>query len=94
MALSNRDVQTVLRDVDTKDLTVALKGASEELKAHIFSNMSKRLSAMIQEEMDFLGPIRRSDREEAQQRIVNVVRRMQDNGDIVVARGGGDDVIV
>jgi flagellar motor switch protein FliG len=94
LQLSNRDVQTVLRDVDTKDLTVALKGASEELKAHIFSNQSKRLAAMIQEEMDFLGPIRRSDREEAQQRIVNIVRRKQDSGDIVVARGGGDDVIV
>ena len=94
LALGNRDVQQVLREVEQKDLAVALKGASEELKAHIFANQSKRLATMIQEEMDFMGPIRKSDREEAQQKIVNIVRRMQDSGDIVVARGGGDDVIV
>ena len=94
LAISNRDMQNVIREVDQKDMAIALKGASEELKAHFFANLSKRLAAMIQEEMDYMGPIRRADREEAQQRIVNIVRRMVDNGDIVIARGGADDVIV
>jgi flagellar motor switch protein FliG len=84
----------VLKEVDQKELAIALKGSSEELKSHIFANLSKRLAAMIQEEMDYMGPIRRTDMEEAQQKIVNIVRRMQDSGEIIVARGGGDDVIV
>ena len=94
LMLSNRDVQQVLKEVDQKELGIALKGCSEELKSHIFSNLSKRLSAMIQEDMDYMGPIRRSDMEEAQQKIVNIVRRLQDAGEIIVARGGGDDVIL
>jgi flagellar motor switch protein FliG len=94
LSLSNRDVQQVLKEVDQKELGVALKGCTDELKQHIFSNLSKRLAAMIQEDMDYMGPIRRSDMEEAQQKIVNIVRRMQDSGEIIVARGGGDDVIV
>jgi flagellar motor switch protein FliG len=94
LSLSNRDVQNVLKEVDPKELGIALKGCTEELKQHIFNNQSKRLAAMIQEDMDYMGPIRRSDMEEAQQKIVNIVRRMQDSGEIIVARGGGDDIIV
>jgi flagellar motor switch protein FliG len=94
LALSNRDVQNVLREVDQKDLAIALKGSSEELKGHILNNLSKRLAAMIQEEMDYMGPIRRSDMEESQQKIVNIVRRLQESGEIIVARGGGDDVVL
>jgi len=94
LMLSNRDVQQVLKEVDQKELGIALKGCSEELKSHIFSNLSKRLSAMIQEDMDYMGPIRRSDMEESQQKIVNVVRRLQESGEIIVARGGGDDVVL
>jgi flagellar motor switch protein FliG len=94
LSLGNRDVQQVLKEVDQKELGIALKGSTEELRAHIFANLSKRLAAMIQEDMDYMGPIRRSDMEEAQQKIVNIVRRLQDAGEIIVARGGGDDVIV
>jgi flagellar motor switch protein FliG len=94
LQLDSRSVQQVLKEVDNKELGIALKGSSEELKAHIFGNLSKRLSAMIQEDMDFMGPIRRADMEEAQQKIVNVVRRLQESGDIIVARGGGDDIVV
>ncbi|MCL2387517.1 MAG: flagellar motor switch protein FliG [Defluviitaleaceae bacterium] len=94
LMLSNRDIQQVLKEVDQKELGIALKGCSEELKAHIFSNLSKRLAAMIQEDMDYMGPIRRSDMEESQQKIVNIVRRLQESGEIIVARGGGDDVVL
>jgi flagellar motor switch protein FliG len=94
LSLGSRDVQQVLREVDQKDLALALRICSEELKNHIFANLSKRLASMIQEDMDFMGPIRRSDVDEAQMKIVNIVRRLQDSGEIIVARGGGDDVIV
>lgn len=95
LSLSNRDIQLVLRqDIDNKELAVALKGSSEEVQNVILSNVSKRLATMIREDMEFMGPVRRSDVEEAQQRIVNVIRRMQDNGEIIVSRGGGDDLIV
>jgi len=93
LSLSNRDVQQVLREVDSKELSIALKGCSEDLQNHIFANMSKRLAAMTKEDMEYMGPVRRSDVEEAQQKIVNIVRRLQDAGEIIVARGGGDEVI-
>ena len=94
LSLSNRDVQQVLREVDSKELSVALKGCSEELQNHIFANMSKRLAAMTKEDMDYMGPVRRTDVEEAQTKIVNIVRRLQDAGEIIVARGGGDEIVV
>jgi flagellar motor switch protein FliG len=94
--LSGRDVQRLYREIpDMKDWAVALKSASQELKDLIFANVSKRLAAMLQEEIDVLGPVRRSDVEESQQKIVNVVRKLQDAGEIIIARGGGgDDVII
>ncbi len=93
--LDNRSIQIVLRsDIDNKDLAIALKGANDEVKNLILSNMSKRLAAMIQEDMDFMGPVRRSDVDEAQQKIVNVIRRLQDSNEIVIARGGGDELVV
>ena len=95
LSLDNRSIQTVLReDIDQKDIATALKGASEDLQNLIFNNLSKRLAAMIKEDMEFMGPVRRTDVEEAQQKIVNVVRRLQETNQIVVARGGGDDIIV
>ena len=94
LMLSNRDVQNVLKEVDNKELGIALKGCTDELKMHIFGNMSKRLASMIQEDMDFMGPIRRSDMEESQQKIVNIVRRLQESGEIIVARGGSDDIVL
>ncbi len=95
LSLDNKTIQIILRqEIDNKELAVALKGSSKELQNLILSNISKRLAAMIQEEMDFMGPIRRSDVEEAQQKIVKIIRRLQDAGEIVIASGGGDELIV
>ena len=95
LSMDNRSIQTVLRqDIDNKELAIALKGSSEEVQEVIFQNLSKRLAAMIKEDMEFMGPVRRSDVEEAQQKIVNIIRRLQDSGEIIIARGGGDEIIV
>ena len=79
--------------VDNNDLAVALKSANDEVQNVIFKNLSKRLAAMIKEDMDFMGPVRMKDVEEAQQKIVGVIRRLEDAGEIVISRGGGDDII-
>jgi len=92
--LDNRSVQRVLREVESQDLALALKGASSEVAEKIFSNMSSRASEMLREDIEFMGPVRLRDVEEAQQRIVNVIRRLEEMGEIVIARGGGDEIIV
>ena len=94
VTLDNRAIQRFLREVDNADLALALKGSSEEVSSVIFANMSKRLQDMIKEDMEFMGPVRLRDVEEAQQRIVNIIRRLEDAGEIVIARGGGDEIIV
>ena len=94
LSLDDRAIQRVLRDVDNNELAVALKNANEEVQNVIFRNLSKRLAAMIKEDMDFMGPVRMKDVEEAQQKIVNIIRKLEDAGEIVVARGGGDDLVV
>ena len=94
LSLDDRAIQRVLRDVDNNELAVALKYANEEVQNVIFRNLSKRLAAMIKEDMDFMGPVRIKDVEEAQQKIVNIIRKLEDAGEIVVARGGGDDLVV
>jgi len=94
VTLDERSVQRILREVENQDLVLALKGASQEVSNKIFNNMSKRASDMLREDIQFLGPVRLRDVEEAQQRIVNVIRKLEDTGEIVVARGGGDEIIV
>lgn len=95
ITLDNRSIQRVLREVtDNRELAVALKGSKAEVQDVIYANLSKRLAAMIKEDMDFMGPVRRTDSEEAQQKIVTIIRRLQDTGEIIVARGGGDEIIV
>ena len=94
LLLDDRAIQRVLRDVDNGDLAMALKGANEEVQNAIFNNMSKRLAVMIREDMDFMGPVRMKDVEEAQQKIVNVIRKLEDSAEIVISRGGGDEIIV
>lgn len=84
----------MLRDVDNNDLAVALKGANEEVQNVIFKNLSKRLAAMIREDMEFMGPVRMKDVEEAQQKIVGIIRKLEDSAEIVISRGGGDEIIV
>ena len=94
LLLDDRAIQRVLRDVDNNDLAVALKGANEEVQNVIFKNLSKRLAAMIREDMEFMGPVRMKDVEEAQQKIVNIIRKLEDSGEIIISRGGGDEIIV
>jgi len=93
--LDNRSVQRVLREVDaSKDLPMALKVASEEVKKKIFINVSQRAAQNLQENMDYLGPVRLRDVEEAQQKIVNIIRKLEEDGEIIIARGGGDEIVV
>jgi len=93
--LDDRAVQRLLREVETKDLSIALKAANDEVKRKIFSNVSERVSVMIKEEMEYMGPMRLSDVEAAQQRIVETIRRLEEQGQIVVSgRGGKDDIVV
>ena len=94
LLLDDRAIQRVLRDVENNDLSVALKNANEEVKNAIFNNVSKRLAVMIKEDMDFMGPVRMKDVEEAQQKIVNIIRKLEDSGEIVISRGGGDEIVV
>lgn len=94
LLLDDRAIQRVLRDVDNNDLGIALKGANEEVQNVIFKNLSKRLSAMIKEYMEFMGPVRMKDVEEAQQKIVGIIRKLEDSAEIVISRGGGDEIIV
>jgi flagellar motor switch protein FliG len=93
--LDDRAVMRVLREVDlNKDLPLALKVASEEVQRKIFKSMSKRAVETLQEEMSYLGPVRLRDVEDAQQKIVNIVRRLEESGEIVIARGKEDELIV
>jgi flagellar motor switch protein FliG len=92
--LDDRAIQKVLRDVDQQDLAKALKSVDTEVQDKIFRNMSKRAASMLKEDMEFMGPIRVKDVEEAQQKIVSNIRRLQDNGDIVIARSGEDELVV
>ena len=93
LLLDDRAIQRELRDVDNADLGVALKAANEEVQNVIFKNLSKRLAAMIKEDMEFMGPVRMKDVEEAQQKVVSVIRKLEDSGEIVISRGGGDEIV-
>lgn len=92
--LDNRAIQRVVREVDQADLMLALRTASEDVQESVFRNMSKRMVDTFKQDMEFAGPVRLRDVEEAQQRIVAQIRRLEEMGEIVVARGGGDDILV
>jgi len=92
--LDNRAIQRVIREVDNEDLRLALRVASDEVKDIVFNNMSQRMAETFKEEMEYMGPVRLRDVEEAQTRIVATIRRLEDIGEIIIARGGGDDIIV
>ena len=94
LLLDDRAIQRVLRDVDNSDLAMALKSANEQVQTAVFNNLSKRLAVMIKEDMEFMGPVRMKDVEEAQQKIVNTIRRLEDSAEIVISRGGGDEIVV
>ncbi len=92
--LDDRSIQKVLREVDTQDLAKALKGVDQDVQEKIFRNMSKRASSLLREDMDFMGPVRLRDVEESQQKIVNIIRKLEDAGDIIVARAGEEELVV
>lgn len=92
--IDNRSIQRIIRDIENADLQLALKIASEEVREAIFKNMSKRMAETFREEMEYMGPVRLRDVEEAQTRIVATIRRLEEAGEIIIARGGGDDIIV
>ena len=94
LLLDDRAIQRVLRDVDNADLELALKSSTEEVQNVIFKNLSSRLASMMKEDMDFMGPVRMKDVEEAQQKIVAIIRRLEESAEIVISRGGGDDIVV
>ncbi len=93
--VNDKGIQAVLKEVDNDELCLALKTASEGLRDKIFSNMSQRAADLIKEDMQYMGPVRLSDVEAAQQRIVDIVRRLEDAGEIIIAgRGGEKDMVV
>jgi len=94
ITMDNRSIQRALREVDASQLAIALKGATEEVQNVIFANMSKRMAEMIREDMEYMGPVRLRDVENAQQKIVNIIRKLEDAGEIVISRGKGDEIIV
>ncbi|MFO7248719.1 MAG: flagellar motor switch protein FliG [Bacillota bacterium] len=94
VTLDDRSIQRVIREVDQRDLQLALKVASEEVREAIFRNMSKRMAETFREELEYMGPVRLRDVEEAQSRIVAVIRRLEEAGEVIISRGGGDEIIV
>ena len=92
--LDDRSLQLVLREVDTKDLSLAMKATSDEVAEKIYKNMSKRAADMLREEISYMGPVKIRDVEEAQTKVVNVIRTMEDKGQIVIVRGGGEGMLV
>jgi len=92
--LDDRSLQMVLREVDTKDLSLAMKATPQEVADKIYKNMSKRAADMLREELEYMGPVKIRDVEEAQMKVVNIIRTLEDKGDIVIARGQGDEMLV
>jgi flagellar motor switch protein FliG len=92
--LDDRAIQKVMREVDSQELAKALKSVDAEVQDKIFRNMSKRAAGMLKEDMEFMGPVRLKDVEEAQQKIVSIIRHLEDTGEIVVARAGEDELVV
>ncbi len=94
LLVNDKGIQAVLKEIDNDELALALKTASQELQAKIFANMSERASSLIKEDMQYMGPVRVSDVEAAQQRIVDVVRRLEESGDVIIQGRGGDAELV
>ncbi len=92
--LDDRSVQIVLREVDTKELALAMKATNDEVTAKIYKNMSKRAADMLKDELEYMGPVKIRDVEEAQAKIVNVIRTLEDRGEIVIVRGQGEGMFV
>ena len=94
MALDDRGIRSLLKEVRNEDLTVALKTASEDMKRKVLSNVSERAAAMIEEDLEVMGPVRLSEVEQAQQKIIQIARRLEKEGKIVIGGKGGEDALV
>ncbi len=94
ISLDDVSIQRILREVEVSDLALALKGCSEEVAACVYRNQSKRAAASLKEDMEFLGPVRLMDVEKSQQKIVSIIRRLDDAGEIIISRGGEDAIII
>jgi flagellar motor switch protein FliG len=92
--LDDRAVQQILKEVDLKELATALKGVNNDVQNKVFRNMSERAVNMLKEDMDFMGPVRLKVVEESQQKIVGVIRRLEEAGELTIGRGGDEDVLV
>jgi len=90
LKVNDKGIQAVLKEVDNSELALALKTASEDLKTKVFKNMSERAASLIKEDMQYMGPVKVSDVEAAQQRIVDIVRRLEETGEVVIEGRGGD----
>lgn len=93
ITMDDSSIQRVIREVDSKELALALKGSSDEVKERIYKNLSKRASEMLREDMEYMGPVRLRDVEEAQQKIVGIIRRLDEGGEIILSRGGEDAIV-
>lgn len=91
--MDNRSIQRFVRDCDSKDLVFALKGANEEVKSMIFANMSSRMAESIKSDLEITTNVRKKDVEDAQQRIVGIIRKLEEQGEIIIMKGGRDDII-
>ncbi|MGL4367960.1 MAG: flagellar motor switch protein FliG [Brevinemataceae bacterium] len=94
ITLDDRSIQKVLRSIDNNDLSKALKSVDSEVQDKIFRNMSKRAAQMLKDDMEFMGPVRLKEVEESQQKIVSIIRKFEEQGEIVISRGGDDDLVV
>ncbi len=94
ITLDDTSIQRILRDLDSNDIALSLKGASEDVKSRIFKNVSKRAGEILRENMEYMGPVRLREVEEAQQRVVEVIRRLDESSEIIISRGGEDAIVI
>lgn len=94
VTLDSRSIQRIVRECENEDLILSLKVSSEEVQDILYGNMSSRMAESFKDEIEIMGPVRLRDVEEAQSRIVAIIRRLEESGEIIIARGGGDDIIV
>lgn len=92
--LDDRSIQAIMREVSNDTLTLAMKASTDEVKEKVFRNISSRAADMIKEDLEVMGPVRLSDVEKAQSEIIKIVRKMEEDGKVVIAGRGGDDVLV
>ncbi|MEW5820692.1 MAG: flagellar motor switch protein FliG [Cyanobacteriota bacterium] len=92
--LDDRAIQRMLREVETKDLSLALKGSNDDVKEKIFKNMSERAGNMLKDDMEYMGPVRAKDVQEMQTKIVGIIRALEATGEIIISRGGEDDLVL